>query len=417
MKKLLIILCMLISTMLMAQEEEKREYTKLKVYLDCNFCDMSYLIQEMSYINFARDPKDADVYVIVRTQQTGSGGTSYQLEYTGQNSYEHISNQFSFTTLATNTQDEIRKELKVAIEMGLSTYWIQLGQREYKERQQKEAGEIVEEKPTEEDSKDPWNNWVFQVGASGSMSGQKTSESSRYSFNFSSKQVTDKHKFYLSARHNSNRSEYSFGEFKEVSKTKSTTLDVSEAISISDHWSVGAFANLEMSDFANYDLSLSIKPAIEYSFFPYKVSNQKQLTLSYRVGGLYNDYQILTVFNETTEYLWEHSLNLGASVRQKWGDLSGEVEYKSILDDSSLYSFNFSLHTSIRLFKGFSLNVSGNYEITRNQINLAARSVDINDIILQRNQVQSNYNFYTSVGISYSFGSMFNTVVNPRFGF
>jgi hypothetical protein len=40
------VFCMFISSVLMAQEE-KREYTKLKVYLDCTFCDMTFLIQEI----------------------------------------------------------------------------------------------------------------------------------------------------------------------------------------------------------------------------------------------------------------------------------------------------------------------------------------------------------------------------------
>lgn len=408
---------MLISTLLMAQEEEEREFTKLKVYLDCAYCDMSYLIQEMYYIDFVRSPQDADVYVIVRTQQTGSGGTSYQLEYTGQKTYEHISNQFGFSTQSTNTPDEIREELRDAISIGLSTYWSQLGRREYEERKKIESGEIAETDEKEEEVKDPWNNWVFNVGVNGQMSGEESSKRNNYGFNFSSKQVTEKHKFYLSARYDNNDSEYSFGPTKITSEKSTKSLRVKEAISLTDHWSVGAFVDMGSSDYSNKDFYVSVKPAIEYSLFPYEEASKKQITLSYEVGQIYNDYKERTIFNKTSERRWEQSINLSASATQKWGNVDGLVSYNLMLDETSLYAFDFSLGCSIRLLKGLSMNLRGNYQITRNQINISAGGVSQDELLLRQKQIQSGYNYYTTIGFSYSFGSMFNTVVNPRFGF
>ena len=88
-----------------------------------------------------------------------------------------------------------------------------------------------------------------------------------------------------------------------------------------------------------------------------------------------------------------------------------------MLDDTSLYSFRFRAGMNVRLVKGLSFNLSGNYNITRNQINIAGGGVSQDQLLLAQKQVQSGYNFYTRIGLSYSFGSMFNTVVNPRFGF
>jgi hypothetical protein len=36
--------------------------------------------------------------------------------------------------------------------------------------------------------------------------------------------------------------------------------------------------------------------------------------------------------------------------------------------------------------------------------------------LLRRKQLETSYNYYAYVGISYSFGSIFNNAVNPRFG-
>jgi hypothetical protein len=75
------------------------------------------------------------------------------------------------------------------------------------------------------------------------------------------------------------------------------------------------------------------------------------------------------------------------------------------------------LGASIRIFKGFSFNVNGNYEIIRNQVNLPAGDVSLEELLLQQQQLQSGFNYFVSVGLSYSFGSIYNTVVNPRFNF
>lgn len=52
------------------------------------------------------------------------------------------------------------------------------------------------------------------MGVNGRMSGEESSKATNYSFNLSGKQVTEKHKFYLSTRYNSNESEFTYGDTK-----------------------------------------------------------------------------------------------------------------------------------------------------------------------------------------------------------
>ncbi|MFH1686770.1 MAG: hypothetical protein ABIE70_04525 [bacterium] len=38
------------------------------------------------------------------------------------------------------------------------------------------------------------------------------------------------------------------------------------------------------------------------------------------------------------------------------------------------------------------------------------------DVLLRRHELATSYDYYMSVGISYTFGSIYNDVVNARFG-
>jgi len=108
---------------------------------------------------------------------------------------------------------------------------------------------------------------------------------------------------------------------------------------------------------------------------------------------------------------------LGGRVNQEWGNLNSEVSFNQFLQDTKLYSLNFFLGTSIRLFKGFNFDVSGSYTITRDQINIPGGDLTVEELLLQQQQLQSGYNYFVSMGFSYSFGSIYNTIVNPRFDF
>jgi hypothetical protein len=108
---------------------------------------------------------------------------------------------------------------------------------------------------------------------------------------------------------------------------------------------------------------------------------------------------------------------LGGSVTKEWGNINGEASFDQFLHDTTLNSLNFYLGANIRLFKGFNFNVGGNYSITRNQINLPAGDVSLEELLLQQQQLESGFNYWFNIGLSYSFGSIYNTIVNPRFNF
>lgn len=386
---------------------------QLKIFLDCNVCDHTYLKQNLGNVQFVRDQDLSDVHLFFVTQRNGSGGRSYEVDFIGKGEFETINYKLSFSTDANMTRDDERKRILENLKLGLVRFWIAKGT----------TTEVTINVPTPEneeekvEEKDPWNYWVFRVGANGFFDGQESNNSSNLNFNVSARRVTDKNKFSFRVNFNENKSTFTFDGNDIIAINNSKSIRVSDVISINDHWSYGIFGNIGTSTYSNYNLFWRLRPAIEYNFFKYSESAKKQLILSYRNGLYFNDYIERSVFAEEKELLLQHSLLLGGSVRQEWGNINGEASFNQFLHDGSLRSFGFYLGANVRVFKGFNFNVGGNYRITRDQINLPAGDVSLEELLLQQQQLQSGYNYFVSLGFSYQFGSIYNSIVNPRFNF
>ena len=79
-------------------------------------------------------------------------------------------------------------------------------------------------------------------------------------------------------------------------------------------------------------------------------------------------------------------------------------------------SLRFSTDLEVRLVKGLSLELDGSISRVRDQLYLSAEGLTPAEILLQQQELATDYRYFLSAGFSYSFGSIFNNVVNPRFG-
>ena len=71
---------------------------------------------------------------------------------------------------------------------------------------------------------------------------------------------------------------------------------------------------------------------------------------------------------------------------------------------------------SLRIVRGLSVDFEANASRIRDQLSLPRRSATPEEVLLRRRELQSGYEVSVSFGVTYSFGSLFNDVVNPRFG-
>ena len=53
---------------------------------------------------------------------------------------------------------------------------------------------------------------------------------------------------------------------------------------------------------------------------------------------------------------------------------------------------------------------------TRDQFYLRRAGATPEEILVRQRQLATGYRYYTQFSVSYSFGSIFNNIVNPRFG-
>jgi hypothetical protein len=50
-----------------------------------------------------------------------------------------------------------------------------------------------------------------------------------------------------------------------------------------------------------------------------------------------------------------------------------------------------------------------------NQLSLPAAGASTEDILLRQKELETQYSYFTNITLSYTFGSIYNNVVNPRF--
>ena len=67
------------------------------------------------------------------------------------------------------------------------------------------------------------------------------------------------------------------------------------------------------------------------------------------------------------------------------------------------------------MFRGLELDVSGGYERIRDQIYLAAEGETDEEIIAERRELLTEYQYEMQIGLSFRFGSVLNNFVNNRF--
>ena len=414
MKKVLFILLVCLSSYYSQSQNDSGK--NILLYLDCqSYCDQAFIKREIPFVDYVNDRFQSNVYILVNSQATGSGGREYKLQFIGQGAFAGVDDTLSFIRPATATDDESRKLMVQTLKLGLVKY---LARTEKGNQLQISFEGPTEGKETENEleEKDPWNLWVFNIRLNGYLNGDQNYFSNSFTTGLSASRISEEYKTTtnLSYRVNSNRygeGEDSFEFTNEFYNFSNTTV-----WSLTEHWSVGGFLAAQRSNYYNYDFQITASPAIEYNIFPYNESNNHYLGFMYRVGPVYADYQEETIYFETSELRLHQNLSLDVSFNQKWGQVSGSAAFGHYFHDFSKNRLSFSGYADLRLYKGFSLNFSGYYALQRDQLNIVKGNITNEDLLTRRRQLDSNYSFYTSFGIRYRFGSLSNNVVNPRFG-
>lgn len=386
----------------------------MAVFLDCGFCDQSFIRQEMTYVDYVRDREVADVHVLVTRQGTGAGGEALTFDLIGRGPFQGMDYSTVYTTNAGATEAESREGFLRTLQAALVPYLLQtpLGARLSVQVEPVEEG--VDEQAGAPD--DPWNNWTFEIYADGGADLESRQQSFDARYGVYINRVTEDWKIQLRPFFNYNYDEFEreSGDITSTSRRDGFTSYVVR--SVSPHVSVGGFGDVFTSTYDNVDLRYRLMPAIEYSVYPYREATRRQLTIAYRVGGSHIAYRDTTIYDEIEQLLPEHTLGAGYEVTQPWGRIDVGVDASQYLHDLARYAVRTGGRIDVRITQGLSVQVGGEFAVIHNQLNLPKGDADLEEILLRRRQLETNYRGGLNFGLRYRFGSIYNNVVNPRFG-
>ena len=385
------------------------------VFLDCqSYCDDQFFRTEITYVNWVRDRSVADVHVLVTSLGTASGGSEWTLAFIGQKQFAGLVDTLRYVAPQSNTSDLTRRGLSRTLKLGFVRF---LARTELAERVAVtlSAAPATSGKPAEA-KRDRWNYWQFSVNSSANSNGQKSNSFSSLSGGFTARRTTEAWKLNFSVRESYNESKFRFDDVTTTSIRRSYNFSSLAVRSLTPKLSAGLTGSIGSTTFDNKKLYVRATPAIEYDFFPYSEFTRHALTLQYAIGVESNNYQELTIFDKLDEVNPIHSLNLSFAQNQRWGSANIGASAGQFLNMTNKNYASLFAGTSVRLLKGLSINFSGSFSSIHDQIALPKRGATQEEVLLQQRSLATSYSYYGYVSLNYTFGSIFNNVVNPRFG-
>jgi hypothetical protein len=387
---------------------------QLKVFLDCQQnCFADYLRTELAFVDFVRDRTEAEVHVLITSAETGAGGREYTVAFIGEGAFKGTDHTLKALTTQSDTEDIVRRQLTTSLRIGLLNYIAKRGVPQGLNVNVRLGSE--EQRPAV--AGDRWNNWVFSLRGSAALDSEESSRQTELGASISADRITPDWKITIGGELDYETEEFDLDEEDPV-KVDRRERDFQGLIvkGLGEHWSVGGEWEVESSTFENTKLSFGAAPAIEFNVFPYSAYTRRQLRALYSIGVRQAIYYEETLYGKTEETLPQHQLSLTYEQRERWGSLEARTEWSQYLQDLDKYRLELDGSLSVRLARGLSVQGQISGSRIRDQLSLPARDATDEEVLLRLRELESGYEFNFSVSLTYTFGSIFSSVVNPRFG-
>ena len=381
----------------------------LRIFIDCARCDMNYIRNEVPYVNYVRDVKEAQLYIMETSDMTGSGGRRYTYAFVGQQEFAGMNDTLVYSSRPDDSRDYQRIWRTQMLKMGLMPY---VAKTPLYSEVLINPTERVEQDVVE----DKWNNWVFELEAEPDFEGEESYKELELSSSISATKITHDWKLELDFDHRYTRTKYTYDDTLYTNYKSYGGLDLLVVKSLGEHWSAGLRSKLVSSSYTNIDLALDVLPSVEYNIFPYSKSTHRQLRFLYGIGSSWRIYNDTTIYDKTEELLWGHQLEVAYQVQEKWGSVNVSLEGSNYFHDFSKNRVELGGYVSIRILKGLSLRIRGGAARINDQLSLVKGEASEAEILLQLQELETSYNLEGGLGLTYTFGSIYNNIVNPRFG-
>ena len=390
----------------------------IRAFLDCQGdtdlgCAGQFFILELPYVIWTRDRLFADVQFLVTTIQTGSGAFQYTVNALGRGRFAGRADTSVVNTLPNESEDGVRRKLSANIALLLVPY--------VRTTSAAPRLRLVYDAPangkqaTPGSVKDPWNFFVLQMEGNGFLQTESRQTFANLFTNIRVRRVTEQGALRFGWNQSVRYNRFEINDTTAVTNTiRNGTLFVRGVKALGPRLSAGVITNLGFSEFTNTQLFWRAAPVIEYNLFPWKQATSRQVTIAYGAGPRYFQWKEPTIFGRSSEWRMQQELVVGSDVRQSWGSVNASARYASFIPDLKKWNLSLNGQANLNLVKGLSFNLGGGASLIRDQIFLAARGQSSEQILTQRRALASNFNVFVFTGLSYSFGSIYNSVVNPR---
>lgn len=385
----------------------------LRLYLDCDWgCDFTFLRSQVTYVNWVRDRRDAEVHILV-TIQSGGNSREYTFNFIGLERFEGVDQRLVHASSFTDTDDERRRGIQRLLELGLVRYVLETPQAE---------GLAVEFENGEEQDEphtlvvdDPWNHWVYRLRLNTDFRSEDRRDSQSYQASASAGRTTDLWRMGMGVFYSYRESNFEFEDgstFKNVSR--STNYFGQVIRTLAPHWGVGVGASSRESTFLNLENSYRAAAAIEYNYFPYSESSEREFTFAYFIGGTSLDYEEITVFDKLEETFTDQGAYIAFGMERPWGEAHLDLQYSHFIDDFDRSRIEFSTDIEYHIVRGLSFDVYAGISRIRDQIYLPKGGATDAEVLVARRQLETDLSFRGGIQLRYTFGSIYNNVVNSR---
>lgn len=385
----------------------------LNVFLDCRWCDKDYIKRTIPFVNYVNNKDEADVHILVTRRVTGGGGGEYKIEFIGMGDFSEVQDELMFYSPIDETADETRTARSGMISMGLMQFVARtpLGRNIIITFEEEDIPQRVLNPEGEED---PWNSWMFRLRANGNFNKDENYETTRLTGSLSTDKITPDIKFEFDLNYSYRQTIYSSNLNKSYRENWSIrSLFVK---SLGPKWSAGVRASLSGDTYYNNYFNGSFGPALEYNLFPYEESSKRQVRVQYGINFNQVNYIDTTIYLKTNERLFAQYLSVAIGFNQQWGSASLSATWSNYLHDFEENNLSIRGRINYRIYKGLSVNFEPRASLIHNQRYIPKGSVSAQDVLTKQLALKTGYSYSFQIGLTYSFGSIYNNVVNPRFG-
>jgi len=381
----------------------------LRLFLDCMSCDINYTREEIPYVNYVRDTREADVYLLVTSQNSGSGGNQFTFTFEGLERFKGMHDTLIYTSNPDETSTIVREKKTNMMKMGLMRYVAKTplaNEIEITNNRSLQQAEVI----------DRWNNWVIELQTSPRFNAEESYKRFYISNSLNISRVTEDFKLEVEMDMSNNKQKFISGETETEYIRTERSLDNLFVKSLGPHWSAGLKWDLGASTNENYQFNTDFLPSIEYDIYPYSEASHRQLRILYSVGYQYSNYIDTTVYNMTEENLFKQELSLAYQVQKKWGSINVSLMGSNYFHDLSKSQIELFGFLRLRIVKGLSLSLNGSVAYINDQLNLRKGTLSEAERLLRLKEQATSFSVSGGLSLTYTFGSIYNNVVNPRFG-